>query len=50
MSTLPLRVSHVPAFPGLARFVAALVMMMDVFAEAQDKARAAHERLPFADW
>ena len=50
MSTLPLRVSHVPAFPGLARLVATLVMLMDAFVEAQDVARAAHKRLPFVDW
>ncbi len=50
MSTLPLRAPHVPAIPGLARLAAALAMMMDVFVEAQDAARAAHKRLPFADW
>jgi len=50
MSTLPLRVSHVPAIPGLARLVAILAMLMDVSAEAQDAERAAHKRLPFVDW
>ncbi len=50
MSTLPLRVLHVPAIPGLARFAAALAMMMDAFVEAQEVARAAHKRLPFVDW
>lgn len=52
MSTLPLRAPNVPAMPvtGFARAVAALNMLIDVFVEAQDQARAAHKSHPFADW
>ena len=50
MATFSLHTPHVTAFPGVARLVAALAMVLDVFAEAQDAARAAHQRLPFADW
>jgi hypothetical protein len=50
MSTFTLHAPHVPAIPGLVRFVAAIAMMLDVFVEAQDVARAAHKRLPFVDW
>ncbi|MFN3657317.1 MAG: hypothetical protein ACK4UO_08705 [Pseudolabrys sp.] len=52
MSTLPLRAPNVPALPatGLARAVAALLLVIDVFAEAQAQARVAHKQYPFADW
>ena len=50
MSTLPLRATHVPAFPAFARLAAAVLTAIDVFAEAQRQARAAHKRYPFADW
>jgi hypothetical protein len=48
MTTLSLRALHVPAIPGLARLVAAIDLVMDVFAEAQDMARAAQKRYPLA--
>jgi len=50
MSTLPLRASHVPAFPAFARAAAFVLMVIEVFAEAQRQARAAHARYPFAEW
>jgi hypothetical protein len=34
--------------PG--RALALLIMLMEVFAEAQEMARAAHQRHPFAEW
>jgi len=50
MSTFTSHAPFVPTFPSLARLTAALAMMLDVFVEAQDVARAAHKRLPFVDW
>ena len=51
MSTLPLRLPHVPQpFAGLARVASAIATLIDVFAEAQQLAAAAHKRYPFADW
>lgn len=50
MSTLPLHVQHVPTVPAFARLLAALGMLIEVFAESQARARAAHERYPFVDW
>lgn len=52
MSTLPLRALRVPALPatGFARIVAAVRFMIEVMSEAQEQARAAHKRYPFADW
>jgi hypothetical protein len=51
MSTLPLRAPHVPQpFTGFTRVLAALATVIEVFAEAQQQAIAAHKRYPFADW
>ncbi len=53
MSTLQLRAPYVPSFSILltaARAVAVIVMVVDVIAEAQDMAREAQNRHPFADW
>ena len=50
MSTFTLHASQAPTIPSLARLIAAFAMLLDVFVEAQDVARAAHKRLPFADW
>ena len=49
MSTYRIRAVHVPAFPSFARVAAAIGMVLDVFAEAQDMARAAQKRYPFAE-
>jgi hypothetical protein len=51
MSTLPLRAANVPQpFTGFARVITALATVIDVFAEAQQQAIAAHKRYPFVDW
>jgi hypothetical protein len=52
MSTLPIRAPYSPnvSFSIFGRLVTAVVMLLDVFVEAQEKARAAHKRFPLADW
>ncbi len=51
MSALPLRLPHVPRpMAGIGRVISAIAMVVDVFAEAQQQAIAAHRRYPFADW
>jgi hypothetical protein len=48
MTTFPLRASHLPnghVWPALARVAAALTSVVDVFAEAELQANAAHKRL-----
>jgi hypothetical protein len=52
MSTLRIQAPQAPQFPlsGFGRLVSALVMALDVIADAQQQARAAHKRYPFADW
>ncbi len=49
MSTLPLRTHDLPHLPnfwsGLARLGAAIVTVLDIFAEAELRAMAAHKRL-----
>ena len=51
MSTLQVRASHLPEASVLPRFTSVLSFMsalIDVFAEADELARAAHKRGPFA--
>ena len=53
MSTLPIRASHVSfgrPHAAFARFFAAVSAVIEVFAEAQENARAAHARYPFGGW
>ena len=53
MSTLPIQAQQVPQvwpIPGFARVVLFMTSALDVFAEAQQQAQAAHKRFPFADW
>jgi hypothetical protein len=53
MFTLPLRapyLPHVSVSPAVARVVAFIVAVLDVFAEAQNMARTAQKRYPFAEW
>jgi hypothetical protein len=53
MSTLTLRAPYIPqvsVLPAVARVVAVIVAVLDVFAEAQDMASAAQKRYPFAEW
>ena len=50
MTTYRIRATHVPeawVFPNFTRVVAFLNVALDVFAEAQQMARAAHKRYPF---
>ena len=53
MSTVSLRaryIPHVSVLRAAARVVAVIVVVLDVFAEAQDMASAAQRRYPFAEW
>lgn len=50
MTTLPIRAPIVPPVAGLARVISYLRIAIEVFAEAQQQAAAAHKRYPFADW
>ncbi len=53
MSTLPMQapsVPHIWPLTGFGRVVAVLATALEVIAEAQQQARAAHKRYPFADW
>ena len=50
MTTLPIRAPIMPSLAGLARLIAYLDLAIEVFAEAQQQAAAAHERFPFAEW
>jgi hypothetical protein len=50
MSTLPIRAPIVPPLAGLARMISYFNLAIEVFAEAQQQAAAAHKRFPFADW
>ena len=51
MTTLPIRALHLPqawSLPSLTRVAAALLTVLDIYAEAQSEMRAAHKRYPFA--
>ena len=50
MTTLPIRAPIVPPLAGLARVISYFNIAIEVFAEAQQQATAAHKRFPFADW
>ncbi len=53
MSTLPICASHLApswSFPSIARFVALIATVLDVFAEAQRQPAEAQRRYPFMDW
>jgi hypothetical protein len=52
MSTLPIRAPLTPSwsFPVFGRFITMAANVLDVFVEAQNQARAAHKRFPFAAW
>ena len=52
MSTLPLHALHIPQLrlmPFFTRVVSGFATVMEVFAETQEMARAAHKRHPFAE-
>jgi hypothetical protein len=50
MTTLPIRAPMVPSLTGFARVILFVTMLIDVFADAQRDASAAHKRYPFAEW
>lgn len=52
MSTLPIRASYLPQLPlqSFARALSVIGVVFDVLTEAQARARAAHQKYPFADW
>jgi hypothetical protein len=52
MSTLPFRALHVPHIslhPAVTRVASVLASVLDVFADAEDIARVARKRYPFAE-
>ena len=50
MTTLPIRAPIMPSLPGLARVLSCFNIAIEVFAEAQQQATAAHKRFPFTEW
>ena len=50
MTTLPIRAPMVISFTGVARVISFFTTLIDVFAEAQRAASAAHNKYPFAEW
>jgi len=52
MSTLPIRAPQLQSvsLPGYGRVISFVVAVLDVFNEAQARARTAHKQYPFADW
>jgi hypothetical protein len=52
MSKLPIQTLSIPQVSPLtvfARFLSFLMTVLNVFAESQEMARAAHKRYPFVD-
>lgn len=53
MSTLQIPAQPAPqvfSLSGFGRVLSVLATALDVIVEAQEQARAAHKRYPFADW
>ena len=50
MTTLPIRAPMTLPLAGLARVISFFAIAIEVFAEAQQQAAAAHKRFPFAEW
>jgi hypothetical protein len=50
MTTLPIRAPMLPSLSGFTRVISFLTMLVDVFADAQCAAAAAHRKYPFAEW
>jgi hypothetical protein len=50
MTTLPIRAPIFPSLSGFARVISFVTMVIDVFADAQRDASAAHTKYPFAEW
>jgi hypothetical protein len=50
MTTLPIRAPMVLSLNGFARVISFITILVDVFADAQRDASAAHKKYPFAEW
>jgi hypothetical protein len=50
MTTLPIRAPILPSLSGCTRVISFVTMLVDVFADAQRAAAAAHKKYPFAEW
>jgi hypothetical protein len=50
MTTLPIRAPVLPSVYGFTRVISFVTMLIDVFADAQRDAAAAHKKYPFAEW
>lgn len=50
MTTLPIRAPIELPFAGFARVKLFCKALIEVFADAQQQANAAHRRYPFAEW
>ncbi|WP_162826944.1 hypothetical protein [Pseudolabrys taiwanensis] len=51
MSSLPIHAEPMSVpLPGFGRVIAFVSTLLDVFNEAQARARIAHQQYPFADW
>ena len=50
MTTLPIRAPILPSLSGFTRVILFVTMLVDVFADAQRAAAAAHKKYPFAEW
>ena len=50
MTTLPIHAPMLPSLSGFTRVILFVTMLIDVFADAQRDAAAAHKKYPFAEW
>lgn len=50
MTTLPIRAPIELPFASFARVIFFCKTLIEVFADAQQQASAAHKRYPFAEW
>ena len=50
MTTLPIRASIFPSLPRFTRMISFVTTLIDVFADAQRDASAAHRKYPFGEW
>jgi hypothetical protein len=50
MTTLPIRAPMLPSLSGFTRVILFVTVLIDVFADAQRDASAAHKKYPFAEW
>ena len=50
MATLPIRAPMLPSLAGFARVISFITILVDLFADVQRDASAAHKKYPFAEW